>query len=43
MTVHDTLKWDLARPAAERMHPKAGISADREREVLAAGRKARPK
>jgi uncharacterized protein YbjT (DUF2867 family) len=43
MTVHDTLQWHLARPAAERAHPKAGISADREREVLAAWREAHRK
>jgi 2'-hydroxyisoflavone reductase len=39
-TVYDTLQWHLARPAAERAHPKAGIPADREREVLAAWRQA---
>ncbi|MGH8181902.1 MAG: NAD-dependent epimerase/dehydratase family protein [Steroidobacteraceae bacterium] len=38
-TVHDTLQWHLARPTAERASLKAGISADREREVLAAWRK----
>jgi 2'-hydroxyisoflavone reductase len=43
MTVRDTLKWHLARPAAERAHPKAGISADRECEALAAWRKTHPK
>ena len=35
-TVHDTLEWHLGRPTAERARPKAGISVDREREVLAA-------
>lgn len=39
-TVQDTLRWHLARPAAEREHPKAGIPPDRERDVLAAWRKA---
>ena len=39
VTVRDTLRWHLARPDAERAHPKAGIPADREREVLAAWRK----
>ena len=43
MTVHDTLKWHLARPAAARAHPKAGVSANREREVLVAWRKAHEK
>jgi nucleoside-diphosphate-sugar epimerase len=38
VTVRDTLQWHLARPAAQREHPKAGIVADREREVLAAWR-----
>ena len=35
-TARDTLQWHLGRPDAERAHPKAGIPADREREVLAA-------
>lgn len=43
MTVHDTLQWHLARPTAERAHPRAGISADREREVLAAWRESQRK
>lgn len=42
-TVEDTLRWHLSRPTAEREHPKAGISADRELEVLAAWRKERQK
>ena len=42
-TVHDTLQWHLARAAAEREHPKAGISADRESELLAAWRRAQQK
>jgi 2'-hydroxyisoflavone reductase len=36
VTVRDTLQWHLGRPDAERAHPKAGIPADREREVVAA-------
>jgi 2'-hydroxyisoflavone reductase len=35
-TCHDTLAWHLTRPAAEREKLRAGISADREKEVLAA-------
>jgi len=35
-TVHDTLAWHLARPEAEREKLKAGITADREQQVLAA-------
>lgn len=35
-TVRDTLTWHLARPAAERDKLKAGISLERQREVLAA-------
>jgi 2'-hydroxyisoflavone reductase len=42
VTVRDTLQWHLSRPAAEREHPRAGIAADRERELLAAWRKERP-
>lgn len=38
-TVRDTLQWHLARPAGERANLKAGISADRERELLAAWRR----
>jgi 2'-hydroxyisoflavone reductase len=33
-TVEDTLKWHLTRPAAEREKLKAGISPEREKEVL---------
>jgi 2'-hydroxyisoflavone reductase len=39
-TVYDTLQWHLGRPAAERARSKAGIAAEREREELAAWRKA---
>jgi len=35
-TCHDTLAWHLKRPAAERDKLKAGISPERETEVLAA-------
>lgn len=42
-TVHDTLQWHLARPAAERANLKAGISADRERELLTAWRQSQQK
>jgi 2'-hydroxyisoflavone reductase len=35
-TVTDTLRWHLQRPAAEREKLKAGLSAEREAEVLAA-------
>ena len=35
-TVRDTLRWHLARPAAERSTLKAGLAAAREAEVLAA-------
>jgi 2'-hydroxyisoflavone reductase len=35
-TARDTLEWHLARPAAERDKLQAGISREREREVLAA-------
>ena len=35
-TTRDTLEWHLARPAAERNKLQAGISREREREVLAA-------
>jgi 2'-hydroxyisoflavone reductase len=35
-TCHDTLAWHLTRPAAEREKLKAGISPEREKEVLAA-------
>jgi len=35
-TVRDTLAWHLSRPVEQRNALKAGISADREREVLAA-------
>jgi 2'-hydroxyisoflavone reductase len=35
-TVDDTLAWQLSRPENERTHPKAGLSADVEREILAA-------
>ena len=39
VTVRDILRWHLGRPTAERARLKAGISADRERELLAAWRK----
>lgn len=35
-TCHDTLAWHLTRPAAEREKLKAGLSPEREREVIAA-------
>jgi 2'-hydroxyisoflavone reductase len=35
-TTRDTLAWHLARPAAEREKLKAGITPEREKEVLAA-------
>jgi 2'-hydroxyisoflavone reductase len=35
-TVADTLRWHLQRPAAERHKLKAGLSPEREAEVLAA-------
>jgi 2'-hydroxyisoflavone reductase len=35
-TVEDTLRWHLARPIAEQSALKAGISAEREQEVLSA-------
>lgn len=35
-TVADTLRWHLQRPAAERQKLKAGLSPEREAEVLAA-------
>jgi 2'-hydroxyisoflavone reductase len=35
-TCEDTLAWHLERPAAERDKLKAGISPERETEVLAA-------
>jgi 2'-hydroxyisoflavone reductase len=35
-TVTDTLRWHLTRPDAERQTLKAGLSAEREAEVLAA-------
>lgn len=41
-TVRDTLAWHLARPQAEREKLKAGISPEREREVLAAWKAAGP-
>lgn len=40
-TVRDTLAWHLARPEAERTKLKAGISPEREQEVLAAWRAAK--
>ncbi len=40
-TVRDTLAWHLARPEEQRNALKAGISANREREVLAAWRASR--
>jgi len=43
VTVHDTLEWHLDRPIAERASLKAGISVDRERELLAAWRKSHQK
>jgi 2'-hydroxyisoflavone reductase len=39
-TVRDTLAWHLSRPAAEQAKLKAGIAAEREREVLAAWNRA---
>ena len=38
-TVRDTLAWQLGRPQAEQAKLMAGISADREREVLAEWRR----
>jgi 2'-hydroxyisoflavone reductase len=38
VTALDTLEYQLARPAEEQANPQAGISSDREREVLAAWR-----
>jgi 2'-hydroxyisoflavone reductase len=35
-SVRDTLVWHLARPEAERLQLKAGLSATREQEILAA-------
>jgi 2'-hydroxyisoflavone reductase len=35
-TVTDTLRWHLQRPAAEQQKLKAGLSPEREAEVLAA-------
>jgi 2'-hydroxyisoflavone reductase len=37
-TVTDTLRWHLQRPDAERQQLKAGLSAQREQELLAAWR-----
>ena len=37
-TVADTLRWHLGRPEAERLKLKAGLSPEREAEVLAAWR-----
>ncbi|NJO12707.1 MAG: epimerase, partial [Gammaproteobacteria bacterium] len=37
-TVRDTLAWHLSRPAEQQAKLKAGISPEREREVLAAWR-----
>jgi 2'-hydroxyisoflavone reductase len=42
-TVSDTLAWQLSRPENERAHPKAGLGADLEREILAAWRTAAAK
>ena len=33
-TARDTLVWDKARPAEERANRRAGMSREREREVL---------
>lgn len=35
-TATDTLQWDRARPEAERENRQAGLSRDREREIIAA-------
>jgi 2'-hydroxyisoflavone reductase len=35
-TVHDTLAWHLQRPQAERSKLKAGLTAEREQQLLAA-------
>ena len=37
-TVADTLRWHLQRPEAERQKLKAGLSPERETELLAAWR-----
>jgi 2'-hydroxyisoflavone reductase len=42
-TTRDTLAWHLARPETEREKLKAGISLEREREVLAAWHSSRPR
>lgn len=39
-TARDTIEWNANRPEEERMSPRAGLSAEREAEVLAAWRKA---
>jgi 2'-hydroxyisoflavone reductase len=36
VTALDTLEYQLARPASEQADPQAGISPEREAEVLAA-------
>lgn len=36
VTAHDTLEWDKTRPAEERENRRAGMSRDRERELLSA-------
>ena len=41
-TVTDTLRWHLQRPEAERQKLKAGLSPEREAEVLAAWQHSRP-
>ncbi len=41
-TVRDTLAWHLSRPPAEQANLKAGISAEREREVLVAWNRTQP-
>ncbi len=35
-TARDTLEWDQARPISERQNRRAGLSREREREILAA-------
>jgi 2'-hydroxyisoflavone reductase len=37
-TMRDTLRWHLSRPASEQLKLQAGLSADREAQVLAAWR-----
>jgi 2'-hydroxyisoflavone reductase len=42
VTAHDTIEWNKTRPVEQRENPRAGMSRDRERELLEAWHRRQP-